>query len=175
MSPPRQIVGLEWARPEPNPPPGLPISRPRGAKAKGVRYERSVVKYLKLTGYLPRHGQWFSYHDANGPGWCQVDILLGSQGKLFALECKYTYVARAWDQLWKLYKPVVELATQRMLYGLVVCKNLTPEVPPNCIAPSIDDALWLAARSEPCVWHFVPQLGIKPNRKTLAEIMQSRL
>lgn len=150
----RRIRGLRWARRADGPPPGLPRSRPRGAKAKGLRYEKA------LAAALPRalHGVWWQFEDANGPGWCQTDLLLRSPWGLVVLEAKYTWVPEGHSQLGELYLPVIGLAMGETPLGVVVCHTLrmgmwaTP-------CDRLDDALDLAAGGEAAALHWI---GVGP-------------
>jgi len=77
---------------------GLPISpkgRPKGAKAAGLRYEKA------LAAAIPRaeHGQWFEFTDLNGPGHCQMDLLIVGNKRVVILECKLTDVQTGRAQL----------------------------------------------------------------------------
>jgi hypothetical protein len=71
-------------------------------------------------------GLWWSYCDANGPGLCQTDFLI--EGKIWAiiLECKNTWTWEGMEQLTDLYLPVVEMAREKRVAGIQVCKNLIP-------------------------------------------------
>src|SRR3982750_976997 len=80
-------------------PPSMFSKQPklRGAKGKGLTYERHVGRTLKrwaAAGQLHgdiRLGQWFSFHDENGHGYCQTDILVVTSSLVFILECKLTF------------------------------------------------------------------------------------
>ena len=90
----RVIVGLHYAamclRPA-----NLPKARPKGAKAAGLRYEKA------LAAAIPRaeHGQWFEFTDLNGPGHCQMDLLIVGNKRVVILECKLTDVQTGRAQL----------------------------------------------------------------------------
>jgi len=100
----RSIVGLEYAalclRPA-----HIPKSRPRGVKAAGLRYEKA------LAAAIPRaeHGQWVEYRDLNGPGHCQMDLLIEGSKRIVVIECKLTDVEQGFGQLRDLYFPIVEM------------------------------------------------------------------
>lgn len=122
----RQVRGLRWARLREAGPFGR--SRPRGAKAMGVRYERQLAKQL---GAGWRHGQWIEFEDANGRGWAQPDFILIGQRRLVVLEAKYTWVPEAMAQLDLLYRPLCEALWGLPVVGFVVCKNLIPQIQGN--------------------------------------------
>lgn len=104
MSKARVIRGLQWAE-RCERPSSIPVGRPRGAKAVGIRYEKALGKAL---GPSWEHGQWFSFRDINGQGYCQTDFLLILPNLAIILECKYSWVKTAYEQIEFLYTPVVE-------------------------------------------------------------------
>ena len=121
MKPIKPADCIYWARPI-NRPSFIPQSRPRGAKAAGLRYERKFAEYLKPLGVL--HGQWFEFEDKSGIRYCQTDIIFPLSLRLFALmEIKYTLTDRAYDQLLDLYGPVVEAAYNTRCGLVTVFKN----------------------------------------------------
>lgn len=154
----RYVRELLWARPCSRPA-AIPIGRPRGAKAQGLRYERALAR--ELDG---KHGQWFEFEDANGRGWCQTDLLLGRGSMAVVLECKYTWTLEGHLALAKLYLPVVQMALQRPTCGLVVCKKLVPDVALHGvqICSSLEEALMAAPRR--CVaWHWTGVSALVPH------------
>lgn len=119
----RHILGLRRAEALSEKPSCIPQSRPRGAKAAGIRFEKAVFE--ALSGGI--RGQWFSYEDENGPGLCQPDILYPFLPDFFAvIEVKYTLVPGAHQKLSNLYLPVASRALQAPCAGVVVVKNLDP-------------------------------------------------
>lgn len=120
----RKVRGLKWARELGERPAYIPVGRPRGVKALGTRYEKAFERELG-PGWL--RGRWFEYEDERGLGCCQVDFL-GTYGRLWLLETKFTWTLEGHSQLEDLYLPVVGLARgiRPEAIGLVlVCKNLT--------------------------------------------------
>lgn len=117
----RKITGLKWARPcsRPN---SIPVGRPRGAKAAGLRYERALASAVPNA----THGQWFEFEDANGRGHCQPDLILFFDSIVIVLESKYTWTLAGHRQIEELYIPVLQEVYRRKVYGGVVCKVLTP-------------------------------------------------
>lgn len=141
----RIIVGLQGA---------WPIKRPdfvkkgatRGAKAQGLRYEKSVFQATAKNYRRAAHGQWFSFEDMNGPGLCQPDILIEiSKSSVFVLECKLTDTDEALFQIRHLYIPVVETALDVKVAGAVVCKNLRSCSKMDNIVPDIASAIGFCA------------------------------
>ena len=121
----RQINRLSWAKQSPSRPPGIGVTRARGAKAAGVRYERLLAKAVPKA----QAGVWWEFVDSAGHGWCQTDLVLIGRDGALVLEAKYTATDRAWEQLEGLYLPVVSAALGRPCWGVQVCRVLTPEMP----------------------------------------------
>jgi len=144
----RRIEGLLWARPAQRPA-GMPFGRPRGAKAQGLRYERLLAQALPSA----KHGQWFEFEDANGRGVCQTDLLLGRNGRCVVLECKYTWTPDGHQQLERLYLPVVQMALQRPVVGVVAAKKLVMGLPVQ-VASDLDEAMRIAMEGRRVVWHW---------------------
>jgi hypothetical protein len=98
-------------------------------------------------------GIWFEFEDANGWGCCQVDGLVPGQ-RLGVLEIKYTWTVQAFEELELLYLPVVQRALGQPVWGIQVCKVLTPLADRVC--GSLGEAQNAAWRP---TWHC---LGIRP-------------
>ena len=120
-------------------------ARPRGAKARGVRFEKGVAKLLPQA----LHNQWFHYVDNNGPGFCSPDILFsfdGPEGRtLCVAECKLTDWSSADGQLQELYLPVLKWLWPGEILPVVVAKHLTPLTDRRRLVTSWDEALATAA------------------------------
>lgn len=151
----RKVQGLRWAtlcdRPT-----CIPVSRPRGAKAAGLRYERMLAKAMPEA----LRGQWFEFEDQNGRGFCQTDLLLPiTFGRVAVLECKYTWTWEGLTELEQLYLPVVREALKKDVIGLMVCKKLTPNS--GQVSGSLGEALQAAAGGKPAVWHWISGVGVE--------------
>src|SRR5215471_19291929 len=148
---------IKWAQSLDGKPSCIPNSRPRGAKAAGLRYERSLHSNLP-AGTL--HGQWFEYICSEGRGYCQTDFIVSLLPACVAvLEAKYTLVPGAFSKLLSLYIPVVTLAMQCPAIGIVVVKNLNPAF---IHTQPIYNDLYLAAKHAhntgmPALLHWVGQ------------------
>jgi hypothetical protein len=119
----RRIEGLKRAIPLSDRPSCIPLSKLRGAKAAGLRFERALHKSLKGSIL----GQWFEFEDALGHGYCQTDLLFSRLPDfMIVVECKYTLVPGAHSKLSSLYIPIVEKALGCRAAGVVVVKNLDP-------------------------------------------------
>jgi len=139
-------------------PSSIPVGRPRGAKALGVRYEKALARSLPGA----THGQWWEFWDANGRGFCQTDLILEVGKVLVVLEVKYTWTPVGHSQLELLYLPVLRKATGREVIGLVVCKKLVPEVVDQAtVCGTLAEAIEVS-RSMRSVLHSIDP---KPRRK----------
>jgi hypothetical protein len=117
----RSVVGLHYAamclRPA-----HIPKSRPKGSKAAGLRYEKA------LAAAIPRaeHGQWFEFKDLNGPGHCQMDLVIEGAKRVVIIECKLTEVEQGQEQLEKLYFPIAKLVwPDKKPLGIVAVRHLS--------------------------------------------------
>lgn len=146
-------------------PSNIPVSRPRGRKGAGIKYERDLSEGLKtsLIGIMPVwHGQWYRFFDSNGFGVCQTDILVKTSVGIAVLESKYTWTEAGHVQLEKLYIPVVEKAHPGLpAFGIVVCKVLTAEVHPSWICRDLATAIARSASGLKTVLHWVG-VGLEP-------------
>jgi hypothetical protein len=152
----RRVFGLEWARAVEGWPRGIPRPRGlRGSKAGGLRFEREVAAALVAIGYIVNAGQWFEFHDANGPGLCQTDLLFDGM----VVECKLSDAAAARAQLEELYLPVLRMVYRQQLHGLVVIRHQTPKLREAGIRPCGSLAFAMAetrrAGAAPAVLHYL--------------------
>jgi hypothetical protein len=147
----RRVEGLIWGVPLGARPDCIPVSRPRGAKALGVKYEKA------LAGALPgwKHGQWFQFKDINGYGYCQVDLMIELEACVIVLEAKHTWVASGHRQITELYKPVLEKVYKKPVIGILVCKNLTGQTPQGGIVGGLGEALSRVEKIGPVVWQWL--------------------
>jgi len=135
----RHITDLEWARTCEHPRCIPKTRRLYGAKAAGIRYEKSVAK--AIPGAI--RGQWFEFYDANGHGYCQTDVLVIGKANTLVIECKLTDTEQAYEQLSRLYLPVVSMAFERHVIGLVVVRHLTKTSPRARVHENIIEAISL--------------------------------
>lgn len=157
MSKGRIIRGLSYAARCPRPS-SIPVGRPRGAKAAGIRYERALAKALP-SGF--EHGPWFTFRDINGSGYCQPDFLLVLNNLAVILECKYSWTMAAWGQMELLYVPVLKLALQRPVIGIQLCKRLIPEASAGCkIVSNLGNGMIVANSGERVALHWLENTPI---------------
>lgn len=147
----RQIDGLKWSRHLGARPSCIPIPKPRGSQAAGLRYERNLAKSLPTA----LHGCWFEFEDANGHGYCCPDLILpqNRQSSLVILEAKLSFTMTAVPQLWG-YLEVVSRAFNKTTFGVVVTKYLRNVPDYFYIAASLEDAVVFAQR-RPTVLHWL--------------------
>ena len=149
----RIAEAVSWATPCQRPA-SIPQSRPRGAKAAGLRYERALAKALPAAA----HGQWFEYRDRTGRHFCQPDLLLDLGSHLVVLEVKYTWTLVGHLQFSQLYRPVLAAALPgKRVVGLQVCKVVLPETPADTICSRLDDAIIRSMSGGRSVLHWLGQ------------------
>ena len=97
-------------------PPGFVVQNrkksARGAKGRGIAYEKKVQKILESRyGYRYLEGPWILFKEMRDsrPRYCQPDGILFDfyRGRITIIEIKYNHCALAWWQLYKLYLPVI--------------------------------------------------------------------
>lgn len=145
----RVVSGLLWARQVPRPE-FIPRSRPKGAKAKGLRFERLVAKALPGA----KHALWFEYGDSHGKGWCSTDLVLEFPNRVVVIEVKLTDTPVAIGQLAGLYLPVLAKAFAKPTYGVIVAKHLTTGTEPTRVVDNLAAALRLCTKTIP-VLHWL--------------------
>ncbi len=103
----------------------------------GLRYEKRVQSHVQklLTGrdgLSALFNPWVLYHNrSDGPtaaNFCQPDIVLAGQGRVWIIECKLTHTNDSWQQLRLLYEPVLrKIYPKGTQFALVeVCKWFDP-------------------------------------------------
>lgn len=180
----RIVRGLVWAVALPERPKSIPNGHPRKlAKLNGIRYENSCAKALSKMV----HGQWFSFQDSNGQGYCQPDLLqLGAEAVL-VIEVKYTWRPEAHEQLERLYRPIVEKAFSRPMIGVVMVKSLSPRLSPEVtVTRDLADAIQIARQGHPTVLHWLGRASLRgvdpydplfsiPKRERFDPVSESRV
>ena len=165
----RQISGLKSAVALVGRPKCIPLGRPRGQKAWGIRYEREIAKRLPMAS----KGMWFKFEDRNGPGFCQVDFLLSLVGYMIVLESKYTWTLDAHVELETLYLPVVEMALRQKTQGVVVCKSVTVQTPKH--ATIYGDLTEISRGAGRPVWHFLGKMAPQPSFSDTLSVAEQAL
>lgn len=102
-------------------PPFIREKRRTGRRAQGVRYERKVHEYLEAMfpdQYIPSPWLMFEELGVARPRWCQPDGLLIdlARGEVTIVEVKYQHTSDAWWQMFKLYRPVLEVLLPKGLW-----------------------------------------------------------
>lgn len=95
----------------------IPVSRPRGTKALGLRFERRVGALLRRQFHEVHSGEWFEFVDAKRQGVCQIDHYIVLHSHIILCECKLSEAEAAWPQMKDLYAPILERH-----YGLPVAR-----------------------------------------------------
>lgn len=123
-------------------PGNMPISRLRGTRRLGTKYESDFSKALKAK--FPRSilsGQWFYFVDTNGTGYCQTDVLLKRPDECIIFECKLTDTEKGRSQLSRLYFPVVAQCFKLPVRGVVVTRHLTRETVLKNVTDLLEEAI----------------------------------
>lgn len=156
----REVFGECIARLLPTKPSCIPIGRPRGVKAQGVRYERAVAS--ALLARWPKAGisagPWYEFGDLNGRGYCQPDVTVysASLDAYIVCECKLTNYNAALADLNTLYVPVLRAAHGTDVFPLIILRHLSSEVPPRSVFESFSAALYAAPKMKvPPVFHWL--------------------
>ncbi len=123
------IRGLRWAKALDRQPNFLTSPKIRGIQRAGLIYENRIANYLQaIYGKDVIHGQWYSFEDRRGLGWCQPDIIIlpnRNRKYILVIECKLKATKKAWVQLNYLYRPILERLYPQVDIRLVqVVKNL---------------------------------------------------
>jgi hypothetical protein len=115
----RHIRNLRWAKQAENP---WPKSRPRAAKAVGLRYERKVAKELRPA----EHNPWYEYEDDNGHGFCSPDLVMPGKVRTLVMECKLSNWREGWEQVEGLYLPVLKMVFGQDVVPVVIVRRVSP-------------------------------------------------
>lgn len=147
----RKIIGLLSAAQLLERPKSIPKSRPRGAKADGLRYERALAKALAPYGFI--HGLWFEFVDANGHGYCSPDLVAVQSDRVLVVEAKLTDGEAARHQLQHLYRPVLEKVFRKPVHPVVALRHATYET--GKLHDSIETVLSRSVLWPPPVLHWL--------------------
>lgn len=92
-------------------------------------------------------GTWLYFSDENGPGYAQPDHYVVQDNRVLLIECKLSQTPRAWVQMRKLYKPLLEMYYNLPVLCIQACRNLR-EDDGNIISSMVDlrDGL---------TWHYI--------------------
>lgn len=105
---------------------GAANSKPKGARAKGLRFEKEFGKRLRQwaesKGLEVRLGQWIHFIDANGRGFAQPDAYVVGE-VVWLFECKLTQSDQAESQMRDLYAPLLERIYGKKVVCCQVYKN----------------------------------------------------
>lgn len=109
------------------PPPFIRKRRYRGARAKGISYERKTHPYLNLLypeTYIANPWLNFQSGESEKRRWCQPDGLIVDilKGIITCVEIKYNHTADAWFQTRQLYVPVLQCIFPASLWEIQICE-----------------------------------------------------
>ncbi len=108
-------------------PPFIRKRKYRGARAKGVNYERKTHPYLNLLYpevYVANPWLNFQASGSEKRRWCQPDglIINAERGIITCVEIKYSHTADAWFQTRQLYVPVLQCIFPESLWDIQICE-----------------------------------------------------
>lgn len=130
----RQVKDLLWAKTSERGPWGT-ARRLTPIQRQGLRYEARFGDHLRALGEIPLSSQWFEFQDLEGPGFCQTDHLIVRPDEVLIFECKRSYRPWVWDQLLRLYRPIVEEVFELPVRVAAACLYLNPEAQGQFRAP----------------------------------------
>lgn len=131
----------------------IPVGRPRGAKAEGLRYEKSLRPHLESRFSA---GQWWEYEKNGRKKFCQTDFWAIAGERVIILEVKLTWCDEAEEQL-DLYRRVLLTALGlRSALVVVVCKHLVQGLE-RYVSPNLQGALRYGMENPGVVpvWHHI--------------------
>lgn len=149
---------VEWAK-TCSRPQCIPVSRPRGAKAQGLRYERLLARAWPQA----THGQWWSYATGGCQKFCQTDLLLVGPKAALIVEVKLSWTPRARQSLDEVYIPVVSTALERPTFGFTATQHLRKGMS-GVVLSDLDEALEAALRGWNVIWHWLPGTPLRAQR-----------
>ena len=126
-----------WARISSTPPFIQVAPRRSAAQMRGIRYEDRVHEHLnEAFGLRYVRSPWIQFAvTGRQPRWCQPDgfIIFPELGKIIVVEVKYNHTAKAYEQLFHLYAPVI-----RRIFGpgwRVACCEIVKWFDPAVVCP----------------------------------------
>jgi hypothetical protein len=146
----RQLQGLVSCQVLGTRPNCIPRSRLKGSALRGLTYEKKVGKFLKTLFPDLHSGQWFSYVDASGHGYCQVDHYAVLANQVLLVECKLTETPVGFAQIKDLYRPVLEQRYGLPVTGVQAARHLVSR---RNLILNIRDALQQPGRD--FLWHHL--------------------
>lgn len=101
-----------------------------GSKRAGKRFEEfQLAKLEKEFGNLFEPEPWFEFEDNERTYHCAPDGILWLDSSPVIIEIKLSHTYRAWEQLKKLYLPVVKSFYPDSFFRLSeICKTFDPSV-----------------------------------------------
>lgn len=141
---------IEWAQ-ACSRPSCIPVGRPRGVKAQGLRYERLLAKAWPQAV----HGQWWTYGAYGVRKFCQTDLLLVRPTAAIIVEVKLSWTPEARRALDEVYIPVVKRALDKPAFGFMATQHLRKGMS-GVVLGDLDEAVEAAFRGWNVIWHWLP-------------------
>lgn len=127
----------------------------KGAKGNGIRFEKKVHAVLTATFTSYVSALPFRFIDVRGSRTCIPDGIFTYEGRVVVVEIKLRHCIEAWEQLRKLYFPVVTRAFGQSPRLLEVVQHYVPEVvfpEPTLVMPTIQQYLASQAEMGVVIW-----------------------
>lgn len=127
----------------------------KGAKGNGIRFERKVHSVLTSAFSSYVSALPFRFVDVRGSRTCIPDGLFIHDSRLVVVEIKLRHCIEAWEQLRRLYFPVILSATGKSPRLLEIVQYHVPEVvfpEPTLIVPSVNQFLSSGAEIGVVLW-----------------------
>ena len=145
----KAVKGLSVVRTIDEPQFAKTTKKQQGSKRRGLIFEQRVVDYLDnlsedIVGFP---GMWFEFVDFHGHRYAQSDWvgLNVKTGVVYIVEVKLSRVPKAWWQLNKLYKPLVERVLGE---GKIALVEVATDVK-NVAVPEDVELVWDLTAAEP--------------------------
>lgn len=126
----------------------------KGRKAQGLRYERKVNAYLfdLFPNFVPNLP--FRYCDSSGAHVCIPDGILFRPTEVIIFEVKLTHTLKAYAELTRTYRPVVQRALGRRVRVVEITQSYDPRIPfpTGGVFPSIERFLESSDKEGVVLW-----------------------
>jgi hypothetical protein len=100
----------------------------RGAKRRGVLYERKI--FPRLLEYLPKTlvHPWFKYGKSGSRSYLQPDAICDREWDVWLFEIKYTHTLDAFWQMTRYYEPIVAKCFGKPVRKIEIVNSFDPDV-----------------------------------------------
>ena len=137
-----RVEGLSWAQwvTDEGKKPWAGKTALKGSQAEGKRLEKDIALKLQIRPQgLPAgferviYNPWIEFWDTSGHHFAQPDFVITGPEEILVLESKLSQSPFAFDQLWYLYKPLLEkMYPEKKIYLVQVARWLRCKWDPIC-------------------------------------------